>query len=152
MKDNGLELLILGLPTKKGFVFPAPTYLVTPQVKRGISYDTPRYACETDFTNPYFVIVHQNVIALEVAAGNLDSTVADKVNKEIEGIKLRHPTSWTKGSPFSVPLGIPKNRPILVCGAYENVCVASQYDKLMNAGYNAYISREGILSYSDLND
>ncbi len=131
MEDTTLELIIRSNPKNKLSSLKAATH-----------YNTPCYASETSVTRIYFVIVHQNQIDAEVRAGNLDFILAKKINDEIEGIKSRHPESWTRGSPFTVPLGIPKNRAILVCGAFESMCVSYQYDLLIKAGYKAYICRE----------
>ena len=114
--------------------------------------DSYRSASENDFSNPYFVVVHQNQIDNEVNAGNLDPNFAKRINDEIEAIKFRHPNSWTKGSPFFVPPEVPRDKPILVLGAFEDVCVSEQYRQLIEAGYDAYISREGVLPSSALNN
>jgi len=112
--------------------------------------ESPRYASDRDFINPYFVVVHENQIPIEMGAKNVDPDLGTRVLQEISEIKTRHPNSWTKGSPFLVPSEVPRGRPVLVCGAFEEVCVGQQYHKLIQAGYDAYISREGILSFFSL--
>jgi|SRR3989338_873605 len=111
----------------------------------------PRYASDTDFTNPYIVVVHENQIPAEINAGNLAPEVGAKVLQQISEIKARHPRSWSTGSPFTVSSEIPKDRPIVVCGAFEEICVREQYIKLLTAGHDAYISTEGTLSFESLN-
>ena len=81
--------------------------------------DNPRYASDRDFTNPYIVVVHENQIPVEIKAGNLEPRVGAKVLQQISEIKIRHPQSWSNGSPFTVSSEIPKDRPLVVCGAFE---------------------------------
>jgi len=110
----------------------------------------PRYASERDFENPFYVVVHTDQIDVEMGAGNLQRNLGLKVKAEIEGIKSRHPNSWTKAEPYNLATGVPSERPVLVCGAFEEVCVSEQYRKLLQAGYDAYISKEGVLPLSSL--
>ena len=113
--------------------------------------DNPRYASEKDFDNPFYVVVHADQIDVEMGAGNLQRDLGLKVKAEIEGLKSRHPDSWTKAGPHFLAIGVPSDRPVLVCGAFEDVCVSQQYGRLLQAGYDAYISREGVLPLSSLN-
>jgi len=113
--------------------------------------DNPRYASERDFDSPFYVVVHADQIDVEMGAGNLQRDLGLKVKAEIEGLKSRHPTSWTKAGPHILATGVPSDRPVLVCGAFEDVCVSQQYRRLLQAGYDAYISREGVLPLNSLN-
>jgi hypothetical protein len=100
----------------------------------------------TEFSNPYFVLVHTS------------SAIKDKILRkrgsfkralaEIENIKRNHPYSSIddKTSPDTIPENLPKNQPILVTGFFRDICVRQQKDALIRAGYNAYIAKEG--SYS----
>ena len=122
------------------------------QKKERLQYlDSPRYANEKSFDNPFYVVVHADQIDVEMSAGNLQRDLGLKVNAEIEGLKSRHPDSWTKAGPHFLATGVPSDRPVLVCGAFEDVCVSQQYRRLLQAGYDAYISREGVLPLNSLN-
>lgn len=112
--------------------------------------DNPRYAFEHDFENPFYVIVHADQIDAEMIAGNIPRDLGLKVKAEIHEIKSRHPDNWTKAGPFILATGVPRDRPILVCGAFLEVCVFEQYRRLLDAGYDAYISKEGVLSFFSL--
>jgi hypothetical protein len=113
--------------------------------------DNPRYANERSFDNPFYVVVHADQIDVEMNAGNLQRDLGLKVKAEIEGLKSRHPDSWTNAGPHFLATGVPSDRPVLVCGAFEDVCVSQQYRRLLQAGYDAYISREGVLPLNSLN-
>ena len=63
---------------------------------------------------------------------------------EIEAIRQRY--DWIPMNdwpPSKIPEGVPRNRPILVCGFYDGICVQEQSDSLRRKGYEAYISRQG---------
>lgn len=112
--------------------------------------NNPRYASGHNFENPFYVIVHADQIDVEMDAGNLTKDIGLKVKAEIEEIKSRYPNNWTRAGPHSLATGVPLARPVLVCGVFENVCVSEQYRRLLKAGYEAYISREGVLPLSSL--
>jgi len=119
--------------------------------KRAALLDSPRYASDRDFANHYIIVVHENQIPAEVKAGNLSPDLGTRVLHQINEIKTRHPNSWTKGNPFFVPPEVPRGRPVLVCGVFEEVCVSQQYDKLIQLGFDAYISKEDVLPFNALN-
>jgi len=68
---------------------------------------------------------------------------------EIEFIRRNFPylDLSSKVSPQSIPIGLPKNLPILVCGffagAKKKYSVDEHLETLLNAGYEAYISKQG---------
>lgn len=111
--------------------------------------DNPRYASEKDFENPFYVVVHADQIDREMTSGNLSKDIGLKVKEEIEGLKLRYSDSWIKAGPH-ILANVPSNRPILVCGAFREICVSQQYERLLKEGIDAYISKEGVLSFFSL--
>jgi hypothetical protein len=99
-----------------------------------------RYHTADELKNPFFVVVH----AEGEVPTNLNPQLYDRVMNEIEAIREKH--DWVPMNdwpPSTIPEGVPKDRPILVCGFYDHVCVQEQRDSLRRAGYEAYISRQG---------
>jgi len=132
-------------------LFDEADMLQAQKIERTKYLENPRYASETDFDKPFYVVVHADQIDVEMNAGNLQRDIALKVKEEIRSLKLRHSDSWTKAGPFTLAIGVPYDRPVLVCGAFEEICVSQQYGILIEAGYDAYISKEGTLPLSSLN-
>ena len=71
------------------------------------------------------------------------------IKEKIQGLKERHDYLQFEGWCKDVDYGLPRNRPILVCGVYLGICVTEQYRALMKAGFDAYISKEGVLSLNE---
>jgi len=99
-----------------------------------------RYYTADELDNPFFVVVH----AEGNVPTNLNPQLYDRVMNEIAAIKQGQ--DWTPMNdwpPSKIPEGVPRDRPILVCGFYDYVCVQEQRDSLRSVGYEAYISRQG---------
>lgn len=93
--------------------------------------------------SPFYVIVHETVI---VDDSEINEQTRKKLLKEIEFIKQNF--DHVSAGPFEIASGVPRNRPIIVCGAYDAVCVGQQHDLLVRGGYDTYISKEGTLSFT----
>lgn len=98
----------------------------------------------TGFENPFYVVVHAKDVHLPAISYFMDVSKFCKVLSEIDFIRnfedyveLNQHTS-----PETILSGIPKDRPLLVCGFFGDICVRQQRDALKNAGYDAYVCSE----------
>jgi hypothetical protein len=99
-----------------------------------------RYHSATEFDNPFFVLVHTR----GEHPPNLNREILDKVSREIAEIREKYDfVEMDEWPPQTIPQGVPKDRPILVCGFFGGQCVMDQRNSLKRNGYDAYISREG---------
>ncbi|MBR9704005.1 hypothetical protein GOV12_01230 [Candidatus Pacearchaeota archaeon] len=97
----------------------------------------------SEFTNPFFVMVHTKNAYSDRHMRKKGSFVRTLANIETYKRNYDHITIDDLTSPDTIPPNLPKNRPILVCGFFKDICVKDQRDALVKAGYDAYISREG---------
>jgi len=95
--------------------------------------------------SPFYVIVHASQIDLDP---EVDGETRENLKTELKFIEDNF--DHTTGGPFRLANGVPHNRPILVAGAYDAICVGQQHDLLLKAGYDAYMSKEGTLSFRNL--
>lgn len=99
-----------------------------------------RYYTANDFDNPFFVVVH----AEGVEPGHQSKDLFTRILDEIERIKEKYDwVAMDEWPPSKIPEGLPKYRPILVCGFFDYYCVQKQRDSLSSKGYKAYISEQG---------
>ncbi len=92
--------------------------------------------------SPFYVVVHKNVIKSDQ---EIDEETRQMLLKEI-GI-IENNFDYTTAGP-SQRADVPRGRPVIVCGAYDAICVRQQHDLLIKGGYDAYISREGTLPFT----
>jgi hypothetical protein len=92
--------------------------------------------------SPFYVIVHKSQIDRD---SELDEQARKKLLEEISFIEKNFDHAYA--GPFRMANGVPNNRPIIVCGAYDAICVGQQHDLLIKAGYDTYISKEGTLCF-----
>lgn len=90
--------------------------------------------------SPFYVVVHKGVI--EDDKQQIDAQTRKKILGEIDFIEKNF--DHTSAGPFQ-RAAVPYNRLIIVCGAYDAVCVGQQHDLLIKGGFNTYISKEGTL-------
>lgn len=93
--------------------------------------------------SPFYVVVHKNVIDDDE---QIDEETRKRLLDEIDFIEQNF--EHTSAGPFQIALGIPDNRPIIVCGAYDAICVGQQHDLLVKGVYDTYISKEGTLPFT----
>lgn len=86
-----------------------------------------------------FVFAQSSYFSLRVRKSNLDGAQEPEHAPDFSPRVL----DMNKWPPQLIPRGVPRDRPILVCGFFEGQCVRDQYESLKLNGYNAYISREG---------
>jgi hypothetical protein len=94
--------------------------------------------------SPFYVIVHANQIDNDI---EVDEQTRARLKAELKIIEDNF--DHTTAGPFRLADGVPHNRPILVAGAYDAICVGQQHDLLIKAGYDTYVSKEGTLSFTD---
>jgi len=104
------------------------------------------YRSGFEFDNPFFVIVHEDV--LESQKNLLNPEGIERVATELSMIKSSY--AYVNSGPFLIDPRVPKGSPVLVCGAFAEACVSEQYMRLIDQGYEAYLSNEGILSLNDM--
>ncbi|MEK6860026.1 MAG: hypothetical protein AABX54_04395 [Nanoarchaeota archaeon] len=98
------------------------------------------YRTPEEFDKPFFVIVHS------AGARNnpdLDQSLVEKVMREIREITQNYDHIFLDYAPSTILPEVPRDRPILVCGFYGDVCVDIQRQTLRSQGYDAYISDKG---------
>ena len=61
---------------------------------------------------------------------------------ELERVLKEEETFILKESTGNLPKGLPKDRPIRVCGIYQEICVWQVWDDLKDRGYDATIYEE----------
>jgi hypothetical protein len=88
-------------------------------------------------TKPLYLIVHGYV-------------VRGAVTSEIERIKRDEDCVEYDGPSYRIPSGLPKDRKILVCGGFREICVTSQCNELKRWGYDASICDEATLAFKDM--
>lgn len=93
--------------------------------------------------SPFYVVVHKNAIGDDP---ELDEQTRKKLLKQIRFIEENF--DHVSAGPFERAPGVPSNRPIIVCGAYDAVCVGQQHDLLIRGGFDTYISKEGTLPFN----
>ena len=102
------------------------------------STEQKRYYSADEFENPFFVVVHA-----ESSFPKKQNELRERIMSEIEEIKRNYDWVSLNGSPWSIPDGLPINRPILVCGFFDHICVQEHRDFLLGYRYEAYISKKG---------
>ncbi|MEM0465529.1 MAG: hypothetical protein QXW97_02400 [Candidatus Pacearchaeota archaeon] len=102
-----------------------------------------------EFKNPFYIIVHSQTPFNDKYLRKKGSI--RKVLTEIVNIKRKYDfASIDDLTPEDTILPeIPKNRTILVCGFFRDICVKTQVICLKKRGYNAYISKEGTYPAKD---
>lgn len=93
--------------------------------------------------SPFYVVVHKNAIE---ADPELDEQTRKKLLEQIRFIGQNF--DHVSAGPFEIAHGVPYNRPVIVCGAYDTICVGQQHDLLIKGGFDAYISKEGTLPFT----
>lgn len=93
--------------------------------------------------SPFYVVVHKNVIDDD---RHIDEETRKNLLKEISFIEQNF--EHISAGPFVRAPGIPHDRPVIVCGAYDSICVEQQHDLIIKGGYDAYISKEGTLPFT----
>ena len=96
------------------------------------------------FENPFYVVVHAEDARIIPNSSIIDVPKFCKVHFEIDFIRLfeDYRELGRKVSEDVVLDGIPKDRPVLVCGFFGDDCVRKQRDALRRTGYDAYICKE----------
>ena len=96
----------------------------------------------TEFSNPFYVIVHaQGARLAPLSNEHIDVPRFCKVHYDLEFIRTfeDYVELGDKTPPDIILPGIPRDRPVLVCGFLGNICVQEQMRTLRNHGYHAYI-------------
>ncbi|MFH1832859.1 MAG: hypothetical protein ABH816_01645 [Candidatus Levyibacteriota bacterium] len=93
--------------------------------------------------SPFYVVVHKNAIE---ADPEIDEQTRKKLLEQIRFIEENF--DHVSAGPFERASGVPSDRPIIVCGAYDAICVGQQHDLLIKGGFDAYISKEGTLPFN----
>lgn len=93
--------------------------------------------------SPFYVVVHKNVIDDD---RQIDKKTRKRLLDEIGFIEQNF--EYTEASPFEMANGVPYDRPVIVCGAYDAICVGQQHDLLIKGGYDTYVSKEGTLPFT----
>lgn len=88
---------------------------------------------------PVFVIIHEGMLpdALQSADRGIAARAAE-AHKEIQRIKIQEEFYSVEDS-GKVSLTVSKERPVYVCGLFEEQCVENQLWALQRKGYNASI-------------
>lgn len=84
---------------------------------------------DAEKNKPYFVIVHSFSVTPKYK----------EIYEEIQRIKKEEDFSEVDNNPADIPKNLPKDRKILVCGAYQRLYVRSQLNALKYLGYDASI-------------
>jgi len=92
--------------------------------------------------SPFYVVVHKSEIE---SNQERNEETRRRLLKELDFIE--HNFEYTIAGPFE-RANVPKGRPIIVCGAYDAICVGQQHDLLIKGGYDAYISKEGTMPFT----
>ncbi len=101
-----------------------------------------QYRSAIEFDNPFFVLVHTQ--GKRDCDDTLNKDLLDRILREISEIREKYDfVEMNEWPPQTIPLGLPRDRPILVCGFFGSQCVRDQRDSLKSNGYEAYISKEG---------
>ncbi|MCL5073504.1 MAG: hypothetical protein M1308_21815 [Actinobacteria bacterium] len=93
--------------------------------------------------SPFYVVMHKNAIEADL---EIDEQTRIKLLEQIKFIEENF--DHTSAGPFERASGVPSDRPIIVCGAYDAICVGQQHDLLIKGGFDAYISKEGTLPFN----
>ncbi len=100
------------------------------------------YRSGSDFEDPFYVIMHFDP---DIDPSYLDRGMQDyrRVLLEIETIRQEYDHLFHEGDEREILPDVPQDRPILVCGFFDGVCVQIQTEALERSNYEAYVSREG---------
>lgn len=82
---------------------------------------------------PLYLIVHPPVITMREKCNQ------PQIASELERIMREEDHVLLKGSTDNIPASLPKDRCILVCGIYKEICVWQACESLKDNGYNAEI-------------
>lgn len=113
------------------------------QAMKEVYRERGRYVSHKQVENPFYVIVHLDLLNIPYYKEHFPETVA-RTLREVAEIKRKFPhVEYDIWPPREIHPNTPLDRTILVCGCFDRDCVEKQRDALIKSGRRANISDEG---------